>query len=109
MVNAFDDAGFRVELRNAPPQFVSVAVAFRNKDRARARQMGGWLTQGAARKQSLVAGWLLKVDQHNVPTPAPQLPVLESIIEQERVTAEFLDGVAPAFHPILVHEHDHVF
>ena len=74
---------------------------------ARARWEGG-SRKRAAREQPLVAKGLLAVNQHDVLPPAPQFPVLEPVVEQERVTAEFLDGVAAALDAVLVHQHHDV-
>ena len=38
-----------------------------------------------------------------------KFPVLKTIIEQQRVAAEFFNGVSAAFHAVFVHQHDDVF
>src|SRR6185503_2128288 len=55
MMNALDDPGSRVVARNAFPQPRGVAVALRDENRARARQMRRRFTQRPAREQLLVA------------------------------------------------------
>ena len=64
--------------------------------------------QGAARQQVLVAERLLAVNQHDVLPPAAQSPVLKTVVQQQRVAAEFLNRVTPALHAVLVHQHHHV-
>ena len=56
----------------------------------------------------LVAERLLIIDEHLVHAPATEFPVLKAIVQEQRVAAESLDGVATAFHAVLVHQHDDV-
>ena len=35
-------------------------------------------------------------------------PILKTIVEQQRVAAEFFYRITPAFHAVLVHEHDDI-
>src|SRR5579871_5919090 len=37
-----------------------------------------------------------------------QIPVLEAIVEKQRIAAKLLDGVATTFHAVFVHEHDDI-
>ncbi|MEI9864975.1 MAG: hypothetical protein WDN00_10550 [Limisphaerales bacterium] len=41
-------------------------------------------------------------------TAAAQMPVLKTVVEHQRVAAEFFNRVTPAFHAVLVHEHDDI-
>src|ERR1022692_4522737 len=107
-VNAFDDAGGRVMLGDALAQILRAAVAFGDEDDAGAGEVRRRFAQGTARLQMLVAKRLLTVNQHHVLAAAREFPVLKTVVEQQRVAAEFFDGVASAFHAVLVHEHDHV-
>ena len=66
------------------------------------------LAQGASRQEMLIAKRLLAVNQNDVLAPAGQAPVLEPVVQQKGVAPEILDGVASAFHPVLVHQHDNV-
>ena len=93
---------------DAPAQLGGVAVALGDEDRAGAGQVRGRLAQRAARQQMLVAERLLAVDQHDVLPPPAQFPVLKPVVQQQRVAAELLDGVAAALDPVLVHQHHHV-
>ena len=108
MMNALDDAGVGIELGDAAAELVGVAVALGDEDGAGAGQVRGRLAQGAARQEPLVAERLLAVDEHDVLPPAAEFPVLEPVVEQQRVAAEFLDGVTAALDPVLVHQHDHI-
>ena len=73
-----------------------------------ARQMRRRLAQGAAGEQMFVAKGLLAIDQHDVLPAAGQFPILEAVVQQQRVAAEFLDGVTAALDAVFVHQHDDV-
>ena len=44
---------------------------------------------------------------HVVPSPA-QMPILKSVVEQERVATVFFNREAPALDTVLVHQHDDI-
>ena len=107
-MHAFDDGGVGIEFGNAPAEFGGLAVAFGDENRLGPRQVRRRLAQRAAREQMFVAERLLAVHQHHV-VPAPaQVPVLKTVVEQQRVAAEFFNRVTSAFHAVLVHQHHHV-
>ena len=108
LVDTLDDAGGGIVLRDAGTKAGGVAVALGDEDGARAREVRTRFAQGAARKKILVAERRLAIDEHDVAPPTGELPVLEAIVEQERVAAELLNRVAAALHAVLVHQHDHV-
>ena len=56
----------------------------------------------------LVAKRLLAVNQHDIVPAAAQIPILKTVIQQQRVAAEFLNRVTAALHPVLVHQHDDI-
>ena len=85
-----------------------VAVALGDENRVGAREVRRRFAQGAARQQMLVAERLLAVNQHHVVAAAAQMPVLKTVVEQQRVAAEFFNRVTPALHAVLVHQHDDV-
>ena len=109
MMDALDDPRGRIELRNSPTQFRRITITLGNKNRAGSRQVRRRLTQSPPRQQPFVAERLLPVHQNNVLPPAPQFPILEPIIQQQCVAPEFFNGITPTFHPVLIHQHDHVF
>ena len=108
MVHALDDGGGGIEFGDALAQRGCVAVALGDENRMGAREVRRRFAQRAARQQMLVAERLLAVNQHHIVPAAAQIPVLKPVIEQQRVAAEFFNRVTPAFHPVLVHEHDDV-
>src|SRR5262245_8223650 len=101
MMNALNNSRDRIISGDSGPQAGGVAVALGNENGAGARQMSRRLPQLAARQQALGAEGLLAIDEHDITAAARQLPVLKSIVEQERVATEFLDGITPALDPVL--------
>ena len=37
-----------------------------------------------------------------------EMQILQAVVEQERVDFPFVDGKAPAFHSIFIHQHDDI-
>ena len=70
--------------------------------------MGGRLAQRPPRQQAPRAERLLAVHEDDIQPPPAELPVLKTVIEEQRVAAELLDRVTTALHTVLVHEHDDV-
>jgi hypothetical protein len=73
---------------------------------ARARCDGG--SRNVPRGSKFVAERLLAVNQNHIMPATAQSPVLETVVEQQRVAAEFFNRVTPAFHAVLVHQHDDI-
>ena len=97
-----------IKLGDALPQVGGVAVALGDEDRAGAGQVGRRFAQGAARQQPPAAEGLLAVNQHDVLAATAQFPILETVVEQQGVAPELLNGVTAALDAVLVHQHDHV-
>ena len=89
MMHTFDDGGVGIEFGNAPAEFGGVAVAFGDENGVGAREVRRRLAQSPARQQMLVAERLLAVNEHHVVATAAQIPVLKTVVEQQRVAAEF--------------------
>ena len=107
-VDAFDDSGGGIVLGDPLPQFRRVPVALGDEDRARPGKMRRRLAERSSRQHVTVAPRLFAINQHNVAPPAAQSPVLEGVIKQKRVASKSLDRVAPALHPILIHQDDDI-
>ena len=107
-VHTFDDGGLGIQPGNPLAEFGGLAVAFGDENRLGAREVRWRLAQGAARQQMFVAERLLAVNQHHVVPPPAQIPILETVVEQQGVATEFFDRITSALHAVLVHEHDHV-
>src|SRR6266404_1860265 len=75
VMNAFNQSGGLIELRNPAPQFFSFPVAFGYKNIAGPRQMGRRFAQSAPGQKTFVAKGLLPVDQHDVQASAFQFPI----------------------------------
>ena len=108
VVNAFDDAGLGIIFLNDLSQLSGIAVAFRDKNGVSASKVGRRFAQGAAGKKIFVSERLLAINEDDVLPAAAQFPILKSIVQQQGVAAEFFDSIAPAFHAVFVHEHDHI-
>src|SRR5262245_50084177 len=100
VMDTFDDPRNRIMLADAGPQPGCFSIALGDKDGASAGQMRWRFAQSPARQQMFVTKGLLAINQNNVPAPARQLPILEAVVEQQRVAAEFFDSVAAALYPV---------
>ena len=87
---------------------VRLAGVFRNENVAGAAQIARPLTQRAPGKQELVPKGCLSIHEHHV-QPMLEMEILKSVVEQQCVDLPFIDGEPAAFHPVFVHQHDHVF
>ena len=74
---------------------------------ARARCEGGSRRVPRGSRRSLPKGCWRSISTMSCRRPA-QFPVLKTIVQQQGVAAELLDGVAAALDAVLVHQHDHV-
>ena len=107
-MRAFDDLGRAVVAPNPLDELVvRLTRALGDEDVAGASQISRRLAQRSSRQQILVSEWCLSIDQHDV-EPVFQMEILQTVVEEQRVGLQFFDGEEPAFHPVLVHEHDHV-
>src|SRR4051812_49114613 len=95
-------------LGDSAPQRFCIAVALGDENRMRSGQMAGWLAQRASGQQMLVSKGLLAVDQNYIESSATQLPVLKTIIQQQRIATEFLNGVSACLDPVFVDEDDDI-
>src|SRR5438093_377248 len=107
-VDALDDAGIGIVPGDAAPKRGGVAVALGDENRVGSGHVRGRLAQRAARQQMLIAEGRLEVDQHDVTAATGQLPILEPVVQQQRVAPELLNRVAARLHTVFVHEHDDV-
>ena len=108
-MNALDDARLWVVLADAGAEGGGVAITFGDKNGVGAFEVLDGLAQGASGEELLVAEGELRVNENNIAPTAGKFPVLESVIQQQGVTAEFLDGVSAGLHSVFVHQYDNIF
>ena len=108
-VRAFDNFSGAIVTPDAPHQLeIRLAGILGNKDVASAAKVAWPLTQRAPGQQELVPKRCLSIHEHHI-QPMLEMEILKSVVEQQCVDLPFLDGEPAAFHPVFVHQHDHVF
>ncbi len=107
-VAALDDFRHAVVPADLLNDLSAVAVRLGEEDVAGAAQGGGRLAQGAARQHVAGAEGRGFVHQHDV-VPVLELEVLQAVVEQQHIRAEFADGVGAGLHAVAVHHHGHAF
>ncbi len=105
-VGALDDFGAGgVRVDEVLELAVAFAVGLGEEDVAGAAQVFDGFAQDAAGEQVAVAEGVGLVHKEEV-EPALERQVLETVVEDKGVAAEFLDGVGAGLDAVFVHQHD---
>ena len=107
-MDALDDSGRGVMLRDARSEARGIPVAFRDEDRAGAGEVRWRFSKRAAREKLFVAERLLAIDENDIPPSSGEFPILEPVVEEEGIAAELLDRVPTAFDAVFVDQDDDV-
>ena len=108
LVRALDELGVLVVAAQFLAQSAQVApVALGDEDDVGAAELFGRFAQEAPGEEVAVGEGRFAVDKDDV-EPFLETKELQAVVEQERVAAEFANGVQAAFDPVLVDEHHHV-
>ncbi len=106
-VRALDDVNARIVPVDEVFEFgITLAVGLGKENVAGTLKVLDRLAQNAARQEVAVAKGIGLVDEQQV-EPALERKILKTVVEDQRVAAEFFDGVGAGLHAVLVHEHDH--
>ena len=103
-VAALDDLRRLVQPAHFLAHGAHVAAAFRKKDYVGPLDVPRGLAKDAARQHVAVPERVCRVDEHDLDRVLQAL-VLEAVVEDERVAAEPLDGVAPRLHAVAVDDY----
>src|SRR6185369_8355149 len=80
---------------------------FRDENVAGAPQIAWPLSQRAPGQHELVPKRGLTIHKHHV-QPMLETEILKSIVEQKCVDLPFINGEPAAFHPVFIHDYNHI-
>ena len=103
-MSTLHDLRHAVVFPNPLNQLGAVPIRLRDEDVTGPLQIGRRLPQGTPREHEARSEGSRPIHQHNI-VPVLQLQVLKSVIQDQHVRAELLDGRCASLHPILVHHH----
>ncbi len=83
-------------------------VGLRQKDVVRPLDVADRLPEESPRQHVVIVKRRSGIHQQNIDVGF-QTQVLESVIQNQRIGVEFLNGIESGFHPVLIHEDSHLF
>ena len=86
---------------------IRVTGVFRDENVAGAPQIAWPLSQRAPGQHELVPKRGLPIHKHHV-QPMLETEILKSIVEQKCVDLPFINSEPAAFHPVFIHDYNHI-